>query len=123
VLVRAGQESSDRTEPVPPERESLTPEERPKAYARKFPLTALPITVSKSVFACLITNAFWRKNLFSIIVKRRKTPWLSIYGRDEAFFHEAKPVSRLVELLPGVRPSAPIWMNGLADPDSFRWFV
>ena len=33
MLVRAGQESSDRTEPVPPERESLTPEERPKAYA------------------------------------------------------------------------------------------
>ena len=32
VLVRADEESSDRTEPVPPERESLTPEERPKAY-------------------------------------------------------------------------------------------
>jgi hypothetical protein len=36
VLVRAGQESSDRTEPVPPERESLTPEERPKAYTGNF---------------------------------------------------------------------------------------
>jgi hypothetical protein len=41
----------------------------------------------------------------------------------EHFFHEAKPVSRLVELLPGVHPSAPIWVNDLADPDSFRRFV
>ena len=36
MLVRAGQKSSDRTEPVPPERESLTPEERPKAYSGNF---------------------------------------------------------------------------------------
>ena len=36
MLVRAAQESSDRTEPVPPERESLTPEERPKAYTGNF---------------------------------------------------------------------------------------
>ena len=32
-------------------------------------------------------------------------------------------LSRLVELLPGVHPSASNWMKGLADPDSFRWFV
>jgi hypothetical protein len=32
-----------------------------------------------------------------------------------AEFHEAKPASRLVQLLPGVGSCSPIWMNGLAD--------